>query len=126
MNDNLVDLAAKRAEKNKPVTRVITHTEELEELKSPKETNLDMIRVARNLIENEHCDQVIIIARGKDGMFHTNHALTQDVVPAHQLWPFIGVLNGLVTELTDIAVTRAREIGDNGEILDQDLLEQAQ
>lgn len=127
MNDNnILDLKAVREARNKPVTRTITHVEPevAEEKPTHKDDNLQMLRDARRLVENDQLQGLIIIGRQPGtGIFHTNHALSQQVIPAHQLWAFIGQLHGLAAELTDIATTRAKELLADGTISDPNTLE---
>ena len=126
MNDNLVDLAAKRAAKNKPVTRSIVRGEPPPPAEpiDPKECELQMLRDAEKLVEGDVLEGVIIMGRKKGTqIFHTNHALNQTTVPANELWAFIGVLHGLAMELTDIANTRSKELLEDGSISDPEELE---
>lgn len=83
-----------------------------------KEASLSMLRNARNLVENDLLEGLIIIGRQKGGgVFFTDLALDRRIVTHNDLFAYVGVLDVMKRELGDIA-TMAPCMLDDGSIVD--------
>jgi hypothetical protein len=84
-----------------------------------KEATLNMLRSARNLVENDMLEGVIVIGRqkGGKGVFYTDLCLNRQIVSHNDLYAYVGVLDVLKRELGDIA-TMAPSMIEDGTIAD--------
>lgn len=92
--------------------------EVVDAVEAHKDANLQTLRDARRLVENDQLESLVVIGRQRDGEhFFTDFAPDFKLLTPAKLYALVGVLHTIADELKDLARLGPELMGD-GSLLD--------